>query len=344
MRGKRELSFILLAGFLFFMLAFAKADVVSVNSGGSINLVITPDKYIEGFFSQIPSPIIPVTPPSGGGETGGGGGGGAATASNIVVVPTELSIDTTVNSTVERAVTISNYGSSSATINISQTGLDGIALIGLGTSDTLTLAAGESKVFTITFKAPGTAGNYAGTINIGDKKVLVSLNVKTSQLLFDSHIVVLNPLSTVSQGNDLKTQVTLIPMSNDQVRTDVTLNYEIKDYNGTTYQKKSETILVTSLTNLYRNFNTNQLPPGKYLVSLELVYSNGIAPSSAQFEVTPKSPLQRILGFLVFALIIGILAIGVFIIIVIIIRIIKRNRAISNFNEGSQRRLNQSNS
>ncbi len=326
---KRIFSIVFVLAFVLLFAVAARADVISVNSGGNVNLIITPDKYIEGFFSQIPNPPVipvtpPVTPPSGGG--GGGGGGAATTTQNIVVSPAEINLDMTVNSSLKRTITITNFGSTSTTVSLSQSKLDGIAFLGNGSLNSVTIGPGETYSLEVTFAAPSKAGNYAGTINIGDKQVLVSINVKTVSLLFDSHIVVLNPSYTVSQGDDLRTQVTLIPMSNAAVRTDVTLNYEIKDYNGTVYQKRSETILVTSLTTLNRNFNTNSLPPGNYVVSLELVYSNGVAPSSAQFLVTPKTPFQRILGYLVFFLIILILAIGVLIIIIFIIRVIKRNR------------------
>ncbi len=344
MNKKRIFSVAFVLAFVLLFAVAARADVISVNSGGNVNLIITPDKYIEGFFSQIPNPpVIPVTPPTPSGGGGGGGGGAATTTQNIVVSPTEINLDMTVNSSLKRTVTITNFGSASTTVNLSESNLDGIVFLGNGSLNSVTIGPGETYSLEITFAAPAKPGNYAGSINIGDKKVLVSVNVKTASLLFDSHIAVLNPSYTVSQGDDLRTQVTLIPMSNTAVRTDVTLNYEIKDYNGTVYQKKSETILVTSLTNLNRNFNTNALPPGNYVVSLELVYSNGVAPSSAQFYVTPKTPFQRILGYLVFFLIILILAIGTLIIVIFIIRIIRRNRAQKEYLKRHSRNIGESN-
>jgi len=56
----------LLCFFFLFLISFASADVISINSGGSNEVIINPNQYIEGFFSQIPS----------GEEVPQGGGGG----------------------------------------------------------------------------------------------------------------------------------------------------------------------------------------------------------------------------------------------------------------------------
>jgi hypothetical protein len=45
--------FILIACIVLLLLPSASADIVSINSGGTTQLVITPDRYIEGFFSLV---------------------------------------------------------------------------------------------------------------------------------------------------------------------------------------------------------------------------------------------------------------------------------------------------
>ncbi|MEK6840679.1 MAG: myxococcus cysteine-rich repeat containing protein [Nanoarchaeota archaeon] len=337
---KQSFKFLLLT-ILFFLLTLffqqsIQADVVSVNSGGSQEIAVTPDKYVEGFFFGIPvaaavcgNSIIEtgeqcddgnavsgdgcsstcqtevVTPP------GGGGGGGARPYANINVSPIEFNVNLILNTTTERTIRVTNLGTSPVTVGISQSNLDNHVILG---NTTLTIPAGQSIDLKVIFVALSEPGIFAGTINIGGRTVLVSLNVKTQFLLFDSNIIVLNKDYQVQQGDELKTKVTLIPLG-DPERLDVGLFFTIRDYSGKIYLTKSETILVEELTELERNFDTGSLPLRNYVVSLELRYPNGVAPSSAHFEITKKSD---IIGRIILYLITMILITLIMILIIII--------------------------
>jgi len=112
--------------------------------------------------------------------------------------------------------------------------------------------------------------------------------------------------------------VTLIPLG-DPERLDVGLFFTIRDYSGRIYLTKSETMLVEKLTQIDRNFDTGALPLGKYVVGLELRYPNGVAPSSAHFEVTERPGLiSRIILYIVSLILL--------ILIIILIIIIWRRR------------------
>ncbi len=320
------------------------ADVISINSGGSEVIVINPDTYIEGFFGCIPTTcaklgyncdswsdgcgktlncgtcasgytctsgicVVDTVPPS-------NGGNGAVTPTvNIAVEPTEINLDMAINTAIDKVIKVTNLGTSQVTVSISQTGLTNMVILG---NTSLILAGGETKDLSVRFVAPDTADNYVGKIIIGNKQVSVALNVKTKLLLFDSNIVVLNRDYKVAQESDLMTRVTLVPMG-DPDRLDVTLNYVIKDYGGEIFLTKSETVLVEKTINFRRNFGTGNLPLGKYIVGLELIYPGGVAPSSAHFEIVQKSATD-FLGSLIFFLIVAILILAIFIIFLIIRR------------------------
>jgi hypothetical protein len=329
-------------------LPVTSADIISLNSGGSNVIVINPDTYIEGFFSGDYSvPCTPttciglgytcgswsdgcsgtldcsscasgytctagtcvVTPP------GDGPGGNGAPTPNIVVTPTSININLAINTNKEQIINVKNTGTSATTVLISQTGLTNMVILG---ETSLTLAAGETKSFSVIFVALDETGIFTGSINVGSIKIPVSLNVKTKLLLFDSNIVVLNLNYKVSQDSDLRTRVTLIPMG-DSERLDVTLNYVIKDYSGKVYLTQSETVLVEEKMNFRKNFGTGNLPLGQYIVGLELIYPGGVAPSSAHFEIVQKSPID-FLGNLMLILLIAIILIAILIIILIIRR------------------------
>jgi hypothetical protein len=116
------------------------------------------------------------------------------------------------------------------------------------------------------------------------------------------------------------TQVTMIPMG-DNVRLDVTLNYSIKNINGTSYTTKSETLLVTSQQTLAREFQTGNLPIGNYTIDLELIYPYGIAPSSAHFEVVQNK--TSLFSEIVYWLLIAIVITSILILVLIIIRVVR---------------------
>ena len=178
-----------------------------------------------------------------------------------------------------------------------------------------TLNAGESRDINVIFIALNDTGIFTGNIRIGNVDITVTMNVKTKLLLFDSNIVVLNKDYLVVKGDDLKTRVTLIPLG-EKERLDVTLDYKIRDYTGKIYLTQKETMLIEERINFNKNFGTGSLPIGRYVVGLELKYSNGVAPSSAHFEVVTRVPIT--FGSIVLWLIILIIIIAVIILIIIL--------------------------
>ncbi|GIU68715.1 MAG: hypothetical protein KatS3mg001_565 [Candidatus Pacearchaeota archaeon] len=328
--------------FFFFviLLNFVNSDVISINAGGSNEFIITSDRFIEGFFFggicgdgildtslgeqcddgntvsgdgcssicqiEIPPEEQPPSAPP---------GGEAVPTANIAVSPTEFNIRMLVNTTTERIIKVTNLGETSITIFVSQQSLDNRIIF---PQTNLTLLPGETKDLRVIFVALSEPGIFTGTINVGGKQILVSLNVREGFLLFDTNIVVLNENFTVIQGEELRTLVTLIPLG-DRQKVDVTLYFVIKDYSNKIFLTKSETLLVEQQVQLRRNFDTGLLPPGDYIVGLELRYPNGIAPSSAHFRVIEK-PKVSIIGKIMLFLIIMIIILIIIIIIIILIR------------------------
>ena len=108
----------------------------------------------------------------------------------------------------------------------------------------------------------------------------------------------------------------------DPARLDVTLDFVIKDYAGRTYLTKSETLLIEDYIEAKRDFDTGTLPPGDYVIALNLIYSGGVAPSSAHFIVVERK-ISGILGKIILFIIIIMLLIVVGLIIFFIIKRIK---------------------
>jgi hypothetical protein len=301
------------------LFSLVKADIISVNSGGSGNITITPDQYSGGFFS---GPGIPgegvIVPP--GEVPGGPGGAGEETYLNIQVSPNQFNINMLVNTNVHQVISITNIGTTSGTVGITQTNLSNMIIV---ENISILLAPGETKIIGVIFVAPNATGIYNGVINVGNKKIQVSLNVLKEFILFDSNIVVLNRNYQVQQGEPLQTQVTLIPMGG-AVRMDVTLNYAVKNTNGTIYLTRSETLMVDSQKSIRRDFDTGSLPLGKYVIELELIYPYGIAPSSAHFDVVENA--RNMFSLVMYWTILAIIMVSVMLIILTIARIRKKTR------------------
>lgn len=338
--------------FVVFFIAFARADVISLNSGGTNDLIINPDAILDNFFGGegvgicVPSTcaglgyncgsfsdgcgdtltcgscssgytctsgVCTATPTEEEEEEETGGGTTEIPVVNISVIPDVINLTISNGTYKQEVIKITNLGSESHTLRLTKVDPDGIITL----DDTsITLDAGESINVIITLLSPAEPGIYAGTIKVGGEEVLINLNSREKVLLFDSNVVVLNRNYIVSQGNQLKTKVGLVPMG-DSARLDVTLKYVIKDYTGKIYLTQTETVLVEQKMDFKRNFETGMLPLGKYIIGLELVYPGGVAPSSAHFEVVERS-VEDTIGYILFFLVIGILIIGILIIFLLL--------------------------
>lgn len=354
-KEKIVLIVILLFAILF---QFVNADIISLNSGGSDEIIVNPSKYIEDFFSgeagvQVLSVCgngILETPyedcddgntvegdgcsstcrEEGGG--GGGGGGQIVTPSGIFlrIDPREIRRNMLINTNIEETIGITNLNSTRINFSVNSSGFNPDLIVSFWdtrnrvwvNSFTLFMNGNEIYELRVRFSAPSEMGLYNGSIYIDKARVPVRLNVQEKLLLFDSNIIVLNKDYLVPQGEKLRTSVTLIPIG-DKERLDVTLNYVIKDYDNKVYLTRSETVLVEEQVNFKRSFDTGVLPLGPYIVGLELIYPNGVAPSSAHFEVI-EGRQSTLFGRLVFFLINLILIILIIIILLIIWRTIKQ--------------------
>ena len=94
-------------------------------------------------------------------------------------------------------------------------------------------------------------------------------------------------MKSIITGSTLFSQINLLEMGLKE-NIDVTLHYEIKDFSGNTYMKESETLAVYDQKSINKEFNTEQLPPGDYVLGVELKYSDGVAVASSQFKVREK--------------------------------------------------------
>jgi hypothetical protein len=362
--NKREEFFLVFIFLIVILINFVSADIISINSGGDSQLCINSGGDIENCFSSgsvvfcVPQNCSALgyncgsisdgcgntlncgsclagytcslgictlsstsSSSSSGGSSSGGGTGGITVNPRLINLTLSFNNVTHMSQRSVQQIYISNNGNSAQTLSITQTGLDEIALLG---NTSITVGPGEAVSISVDFIAPFREDDISGKIFIGSYDVAVSMHVTSNPLWFDSNIVVLNKDYQVPRGTQLKTRVELVPMG-DKQKIDVTLNYVIKSYDGKVYLTQQETMLVGSRVSFDRNFGTGLLPLGQYVISLDLIYPGGVAPSNAHFEITKQS-LNNLLGVILFFISLGILFLSLLIILFIMKR--KRRRVI----------------
>ncbi len=255
---------------------------------------------------------------SGGGSSGGGGGGGggvAVDAIDVIVVPDELTVDLIEGGESIRSLKIANNGQTEIRLLIEAEGIQNFVEV----SDSITIQAGEQKSLDIKFKAPK-KGLIVGSLvfKYGSEiidEVPVTLNVRSENFLFDSSIVIPDRYKRVMPGQKIKAQVNLLQVGPAE-KVDVTANYVIKDYKGNVFLEEHETFFVLVEKEFTKEFSTDKLPSGKYVLGLEIVYPGAFATSSTQFEVSTIGelpfPVQAIGFFGIMVLVTGLVVVWVF--------------------------------
>ena len=102
---------------------------------------------------------------------------------------------------------------------------------------------------------------------------------------------------------------------------DVTLNYVIKDFSGIVHLTESETLAILDQKSISKEFHTEELVPGDYVLGTELIYADGVAVASSQFKV--KSKLGVEIGE-IFIIVLIVIASAVLVVIYLIVRRYRR--------------------
>ncbi|MDO8517619.1 MAG: LamG-like jellyroll fold domain-containing protein, partial [Nanoarchaeota archaeon] len=249
---------------------------------------------VSGFsvYSLEETPVVstPASETSGG---GGGGGGGEAPVTlsvdkfaNIEIVPESFNLYATEGIDSFGKLSLNNHGNNSISIGFTTTNLDNFISF---EDNLITLNAGENKIIKFNIITPKEPGLYIGKfiLNIGSqiKEIPFALNVKTKGSLFDIAVNIPEESLVIKPGNKLSAQINLIQMG-EKIKGDVTMKYVIKDFNGKSYLEQSETIAVVDQKTIIKEFNTQNLPVGDYILGAEIIYSGGIATASSQFKIS----------------------------------------------------------
>ena len=246
------------------------------------------------------------TTSSGTGTTGSGSGGGGAAApptvkKDFLVNPEEFNIIIIAGDKKDYEIEIENPTNSILEIEIETKGISGFIDL---SSNKIILEGRQKRKFGFSVSAPE-SGIYAGRIVFAagevKKEVFVILNVRSSDALFDVSLTVPSSYRVIKPGQDLRTFVSLLQIGEAE-KVDVSVNYLIKDFEGTVLYTESETFAVFRSKGYVKEFPSANLPIGDYIVGIEVNYPEGFATSSAHFTVAEEKLNVWLIAFIILAI------------------------------------------
>lgn len=251
----------------------------------------TTEEYV--FFNV--TATVPGSTASSSSSSGGGGGGSSepiATTSDEVklkISDDSLNFNLIAGQEGKKEITLSNTGNVAIDVLINSVGLEGL----IPSNFSIYLSPGEERTFEIPVSAT-TKGLLTGKLIFLFKgkqiaELPVVINVKSDNFLFDSSVTVSDEYRKIYSGQVLRAQVYLKEVISKE-KVDVVVNYVIKDFSGKEYLQDSETFFVQDSKSFVKDFSTKDLPPGKYIVGIDITYPGAFATSSAQFEIASRLP------------------------------------------------------
>lgn len=241
--------------------------------------------------------------PAAGGGGGGGGGGGSATILPSQEVKLDLDYESfkvrsVINDKKSREFSVKNEGNDSVVVVLSVEGEDvelssgeivSFAEFVKLSENSISLESGEELHIDFEIIAPNSLGIFTGKIllNVGGnvEEIPISISTQSKETIFDVSSTVID--RTIQDGDDVKVQIDLLPVGERGI--DITLKYSIKDFKGEVYYENSETFYVNGPMSFVKEFPTDKLVRGDYVLATEMIYLGGFASASSQFEVIDES-------------------------------------------------------
>lgn len=292
---------------LFACLSFVLADDLEsgVGFGGDEEMRVGYIGDLElGFYgnyttnvSSIETPVVetPIdsTPVA---TSGGGGGGGSGSVASVTgdfsISEDSLVVRSVVGDLRTRRFIVKNSGKNLLPVSLSVEGMDvedeggnikSFDKVVVLSDDSFILGVGEEKEIELKIIVPDSLGVHTGKIIVNsNKEILITINTQSKETIFDISSTLLE--DNLVSGEKFKTQIYLLPVGEKGV--DVTLKYSIRDYAGKIYYEESGTFYVDKEMSFTKEFSTDDLLDGNYVLAVEMVYIGGFASASSQFKIS----------------------------------------------------------
>ncbi len=219
----------------------------------------------------------------------------------LEIEPEEISVNALLGVEVVKELQIINKGRKNISLSLREENLQGAVKF----DKTLDIKSGQTKKLLLHINATNKtllAGKlifeYNGNLV---KEIFIVINVKSENFLFDSLVSIPNKYRKVFSNEIIPVQIDLAQVGSKE-KVDVTVYYQIRDFSGNKHFEEKETFFVLATKSYVKEFSLGNLPPGKYLVDVEVEYPGAFATSSAQFEIVEKSRFFNSASIIIFFL------------------------------------------
>lgn len=260
-------------------------------------------------------PGEPAPAPAAPSEGGGGGGAPAVeeVAYDFTIDQALIKVVSKVGETFKKSVTVRNPNDITLRFKVSTNLKDYIFI----SEEEFEIPARSEKTIFLTFVATEdiVPDVYTGKIffesQYSKKELPIIFEVRTKKALFDVSLNIPAKYKNLNPGDDLFFQVTLLNLG-EIGKTDVLLEYEIKDFEGKIIFSQSETVAVETQASFSKTIKLSpDIAFGDYVVLVRAKYGLTVATASDVFNVGKRE--ERIVQY---AILIGILIIILILILI----------------------------
>lgn len=277
-------------------------------------------------YSSEETPIASVQVSSGG---SGGGGGSGNVVKSFGTDLENIKITLKQGEVKKQVLSIENTGNKKTTFYLTSDKISRFLKI---EQDEVELESGESKQITLDFFSDISVAPdlYLGKIIIDNgvarKEILVSIEVVSSNALFDVEISIPEKFKIAEPGGILLATISLSSKGRAG-RVDATMEYYIKDESGKVVLASANTLAVDTQLGFVKEFSIPEtLSSGRYILYVKAVYEGQIASASAWFDIGNK-PLRT--AEIIIYLVIGFIMI---LLLFILYALAKMKKSIENQN------------
>ena len=170
-------------------------------------------------------------------------------------------------------------------------GLENIVTL---SEDNFMLNPGETKNVEIIFNIKNKDyGVYLGNLEISSeseiKKIPVILEIQSKNVLFDSNIDLLSKEGNFYPGDKISSEIKIFDLANVG-RSNLKLDYFIKDFDDRIIISESETVVVDGKRDHSKTFNLpDDIRLGEYALIVVLSYGDIVSTSSTLLEIVDKN-------------------------------------------------------
>lgn len=251
-------------------------------SGGTLVFNVT---HFSAYSSEETPTTATVT-------SSGGGGGSSGGSSTFDLDKTQLSVSLSQGEIKTQYITINNTGGQTTDFKI-QNGLGNLAVIN---ESSFSLPAGQSKKISIDFIARENTLTdlYLGKITVSgggiSKEIFTSIEVESATALLDVNVEIPEAYKSALAGGKITAGVKLFNLGELTGRTDINIEYSLRDYDGNEIYRGTESIAIETQTTFVKTIQLPEnTPTGKYILYVKASYNGKTAGASDTFEVVSRT-------------------------------------------------------